>query len=401
MGKLLAGKKIVVGVSGSIAAFKVAGWVSTLAQEEAQVKVILTEAASKFVTPLTFSALSGEKVHTDMFTEDAEYSMAHIQLGQEADIFLIAPATAHTIARLANGLADDLLSTSVLASHCPIVICPAMNTKMFSHPATQANIKKLQAYGYTIIDPDSGMMACKDEGKGRLVEWDTVNEYLLSHFSPHDMKGLSVLVTAGPTREPIDPARFISNRSSGKMGYALATAAQRRGAKVTLVSGPTSLACPLNVKRVEVTTAMEMRDAVIEHAEKASVIVKAAAVSDFRPENIHSHKVKKDKAELEIAFSQNPDILYELGQNKKNNQFLVGFAAESQNIIDEGKKKLVKKNLDIIAVNDISGTHTGFAADTNQITLITHETQTTLPLVSKEETASLMWDHILQSITKQ
>ncbi len=402
MQTVFAGKRIVVGVSGSIAAFKVAGWVSSLAKEEARVAVIMTDSATRFVTPLTFTALSGEIAHTDMFVEEEGRAMAHIQLGQEADLFLVAPATAQTIAKLAYGIADDLLSTTVLAAHCQVIICPAMNTQMFKHPATQENLEKLKSFGYKIVEPDSGVMACKDEGQGRLPEWDRVREILLSFISDNDMKEEKVLVTAGPTREALDPARFLSNRSSGKMGYALAATALRRGAEVTLISGPASLAWPEGVKQVKVQTAIEMRDAVMENCEDATIIVKAAAVSDFRPATIHEQKVKKNEAELSIRLIQNPDILQELGTQKATpEQYLVGFAAESTNILNEGAKKLEKKNLDVIAVNDISSENTGFEADTNQITLIARDGKTVLPFVSKEETAELMWDHIMKGVHKK
>ncbi len=397
-----AGKKIVVGVTGSIAAFKVAGWVSSLAKEEARVSVILTESGSRFITPLTFTALTGEKTHTDMFSADEGNTMSHISLGQEADVFIVAPATAHTIAKLAHGLADDLLSTSVLAAYCPVIICPAMNSQMYLHPVTQKNINKLKDLGYHVIDPDSGTMACKDEGPGRLPEWDTVNEQLLGFLTEKDMEGENVLVTAGPTREPLDPARFLSNRSSGKMGYALAKIARRRGAKVVLVSGPTSLNEPQGVEYIEVQTAIEMREAVLQKHTEASIIVKAAAVSDFRPEREHSHKVKKEAAELTLNFKQNPDILKELGTEKGNqDRYLVGFAAESKDILKEGAKKLKKKNLDLIAVNNICSNNTGFEADTNQITLLGKNEETVLPLVSKEATADLMWNHIVDGLRKK
>ncbi len=402
MQTIFAGKRIVIGVSGSIAAFKVAGWVSSLAKEEARVAVIMTESATKFITPLTFTALSGETTHTDMFVEEGERAMSHIQLGQEADLIIVAPATAQTIAKLAYGIADDLLSTTVLAAHSQVIICPAMNAQMLKHPATQANLDTLKTFGYSIIEPDHGVMACKDEGLGRLPEWERVREILLSYLSPGDMKSEKILITAGPTREPLDPARFLSNRSSGKMGYALAATARRRGAEVILISGPGTLECPVGVERIKVQTAVEMREAVLDHYKDATIIVKAAAVSDFRPEIIHDQKVKKDKADLNIRFVQNPDILQELGTKKITpEQYLVGFAAESKDILQEGAKKLEKKNLDVIAVNDISSDNTGFESDTNQITLLERYEKTVLPFVSKEETADLMWDHIMQGVHKK
>ena len=389
-----AGKKIVIGVSGSIAAFKVAGWVSTLAKAEARVTVIMTDSAMRFVSPLTFASLSGEKVYSDMFADGPD--MSHIRLGAEADLFIIAPATAHTIAKLAHGLSDNLLTTTVLATKGKVIVCPAMNGRMYSHPATQTNIARLKELNYQVIDPAIGMMACKDEGQGRLPEWEQVQEIFLRAVSAEDLNGERVLISAGPTREHIDPARFISNRSSGKMGYALARTAYRRGAEVTLVSGPTHLPCPEGVLRIEVQTAEDMRTAMLEHFPKATVIIKAAAVSDFRPETRHREKVKKGQAELSLKLRANPDILRELGEKKDvTHQFLVGFAAESSDLLNEGKKKLLKKNLDLIAVNDITRDNTGFEANTNQITLIDSQDIIELPLVSKERTADLIFDRIV------
>ena len=392
---VFAGKRIVIGVCGSIAAFKVAGWVSELAKEEALVSVVMTASAREFITPLTFAALSGNDVHTGMFDAGKEDVMAHINIGRDADVILVAPATANLMARLAIGMADDLLTTTLLASRAGVLICPAMNPRMYDHPATRRNLRTLKELGYVIIDPESGMMACKEEGEGRLAEWDTVREYLAKSLSAQDLQGQRVLVTAGPTREPLDPARFLSNRSSGKMGYALARAAFRRGAEVILVSGPTTLPCPPGVTREMVQTALEMRERVLAHAEGCSVIVKAAAVADYRPETLHEHKVKKENIEKELVLEKNPDILFELGKQKKSGQVLVGFAAESKNLAEEGLKKLRKKNLDLIAVNDIGGDRTGFEAETNQLLLITRSGTETLPFTSKAHTADLLWDRIV------
>lgn len=395
MGRVLAGKRIVVGVTGSIAAFKVAGWVSRLAKEEARVAVIMTESARQFVSPLTFSALSGEKTYCSMFDGDLSSAMTHIELAQEAALFIIAPASAQTIARLAYGMADDLLSATVLATRAPVVVCPAMNSKMFLHAATQDNIGRLRELGYIVVDPDSGMMACKDDGPGRLVEYESIQEVVLKCLSVGDFKDEKILITAGPTQEAMDPARFISNRSSGKMGYALARSAYRRGAEVTLVSGPTALECPYGVKRIEIVSAQEMYDAVMAESGEASVIIKSAAVSDFKPAVCHSHKVKKEKVESAIELQQNPDILFELGQRKeRDSQVIVGFAAESDNIEEEARKKLHRKNLDLIAVNDITEDNAGFGVDTNRITLLDAQTVTHLPLTSKSDTADLILDSV-------
>ena len=396
------GKTIVVGVTGSIAAFKVAGWVSSMAKDEATVRVIMTPSATRFVAPLTFAALSGEKVCSDMFASDEGPEISHIERGKDADLILIAPATAHTIARMAQGLADDLVSATVLAARAQIIVCPAMNSQMYAHPATQANIARLKELNYQVIDPACGMMACKDEGQGRLPEWEQVREILLRALSSGDLQNQRVLITAGPTREPLDPARYISNRSSGKMGYALARTAYRRGADVTLISGPTALPCPEGVRRFLVQTAEEMRSAVLEHFPAATVILKAAAVADFRPETTSADKVKKEQATLSLGLTANPDILQELGEKKNAaRQLLVGFAAESSNLLSEGKRKLQKKNLDLIAVNNINREDTGFEVDTNQITLIDHENVIELPLTSKERTADLILDHVLTLLRAQ
>ena len=398
---VFAGKRIVVGVCGSIAAFKVAGWVSELAKEEALVSVVMTASAKEFITPLTFAALSGNDVHTGMFGAGKEDVMAHINIGRDADVILVAPATANLMARLAVGMADDLLTTTLLASRARVLICPAMNPRMYDHPATRRNLQVLKELGYAIIDPESGMMACKEEGEGRLAEWDTVKEYLAKSLTAQDLRGQRVLVTAGPTREPLDPARFLSNRSSGKMGYALARAAFRRGAEVILVSGPTALPCPPGVTREMVQTAREMRERVLAYAEGCSVIVKAAAVADYRPETLHEHKVKKENIEKELVLEKNPDILFELGKKKKPGQVLVGFAAESKKLAEEGLKKLRKKNLDLIAVNDIGGDRTGFEAETNQLLLISNAGTEALPFTSKAHTADLLWDRIVALLPGQ
>ena len=391
----LQGKNILFAVTGSIAAFKAAGWVSALVKEEALVTVVMTRAAARFVSPLTFSALSGNRVHVDMFDEDPDHVMSHISLAREADLVLVAPATAHTMARLAHGFADDLLAAAVLAAvNKPVVVCPAMNTQMFAHGATQDNIGRLHELGYQVMQPESGMLACGEEGAGRLPEWDGVREQLLQSLTPPDLDGQRIVITAGPTREPLDPARFLSNRSSGKMGFALARTARRRGAAVTLVAGPVALPDPPGIEVVHVKTAMEMYDAVMELQGAASIIIKAAAVADFRPSRFEPEKIKKRSASNSLELVQNEDILAALGRMKKPDQLLVGFAAESRHLEDEGMRKLQEKNLDLIAVNDISGINTGFDVETNQVMLIDRNGSTTLPLLSKEQTADRIWDHV-------
>ena len=387
-----------MGITGSIAAFKVAGWVSKLAQEEAEVDVVLTESAKKFVTSLTFSSLSGRRVFSDMFSAEEEGTISHISLGREADCILVAPATAQTIARLAHGFGDDLLSTTILAADIPVIICPAMNVKMFEHPATQKNIEILKTLGYEVIEPECGNMACGDYGKGRLPEWNQVSEYLLKELSQGDLNGQNVLVTAGPTRESYDPARYISNRSSGKMGFAIARTAFRRGAQVTLVTGPTSLDWPPGVRVVPIVTAQQMYDTVMGEFSDASVIIKAAAVSDFRSAEQHLEKVKKGEASRTIKLVSNPDILEELGTRcDPKKQLLVGFAAESSDFEERGRKKLERKNLALIAVNNIGSEQTGFEVDTNQLVLIDRNGVTKLPHTSKIRAADMLWDYIVEN----
>lgn len=396
MTSVFAGKNIVIGVTGSIAAFKVAGWVSDLAKEEAIVSVVMSEAAHHFVAPLTFEALSGNKVYSQMFEEPGSRSMAHIDLGRDADLIVVAPATANTIAKLAAGLADDLLTCAVLAARCKVLVFPAMNSHMYSHPATVSNIKRLKEMGYTVLDPDSGMMACKEVGEGRLVEWDDAKGHLATFLTPQDLVNEKVLVTAGPTREPIDPARFLSNRSSGKMGYALATAAKRRGAEVVLISGPTNLPCPAGVNRVVIETANQMYKRTLEEAGNCSIVIKAAAVADFRSENTAVHKEKKEAINTQLSLIKNPDILYQLGKQKSSNQILVGFAAESRNLLDEGRRKLEKKKLDLIAINNISEDQAGFEVDTNKVILLDKDSSRDLPLTTKLHTADLILDRVLE-----
>ena len=389
------GRNVLFGVTGSIAAFKAAGWVHSLVKEEAQVSVVMTRSATRFVSSLTFDALSGRQVYTDMFAEGDGEAMAHITLPRTTDVVLVAPSTAQTIARLAHGMADDLLSTAVLACTAPVVICPAMNSNMLAHPATQRNVDILKELGYLVVEPASGLLACGDEGAGRLPEWDGVREILLGLFAGDELAGQKVLITAGPTREPLDPARYLSNRSSGKMGYALARTARRRGAHVTLISGPVQLDPPPGVDIVQVLTAREMEKAVREHAGIASVIVKAAAVADFRPKNVSEQKIKKAGADPFLELTANPDILADLGRKRKDNQILVGFAAESSNHEAEGLRKLKDKNVDLMVVNDILGEKTGFDVDTNQVTLISQDGAERLELMSKEETANCIWDRVV------
>jgi len=391
----LQGKRILFGVTGSIAAYKAAEWVRALVKEEAMVTVILTEAAERFVTALTFAALSGNPVYRDLFDDAPDRVMAHINLSREHDVIVVAPATAQTMARLAAGMADNLLASVILAARIPVLVCPAMNSAMLAHAATQENIARLRVFGYHLVEPASGSLACGESGAGRLPDWDVGREALLSVFAPQDLNGRRVLITAGPTREPIDPARYISNRSSGKMGYALARTARRRGAEVTLISGPVSLPPPPGVKLIRVTTAKEMAVLVAQQADPAEVIVKSAAVADFRPAAYQEQKIKKRQAGLALELVKNTDILMELGRKKRPGQLLVGFAAESGDHEAEGRRKLIEKNLDLIVVNDILGKQTGFDVETNQVTLIDKAGSLVLPLLSKEDTADRIWDKVV------
>lgn len=395
---LLAGKRIILGVSGSIAVYKAAEWTRQLRKAGAEVQVVMTPAATRFVAPLTFAALSGQAVHTDMFAPERAEEIPHINLARNCDLILLAPATAQTIARLANGFASQLLDTLLLAAACKVLVCPAMNSRMYLHPATQENLRRLASFGYEIIAPDTGMLACGEEGPGRLPDWPLVCSRIQAAFLPQDLQDEKILITAGPTREPLDPVRFLSNASTGKMGHALAATAQQRGARVTLISGPTHLPPPPGVELVRITTAAEMATAVLDHAQEYSLIAKCAAVSDFRPATPEKHKVKKTAAPTTLTLLANQDILHELGKRKRHAPsfpFLLGFAAESGNHRAEGLRKLRAKNLDLLVVNDILSAETGFAADTNQVLLLARDGgESALPLLSKEETAHRIWDRV-------
>lgn len=394
----LADKTILLGLSGSIACYKVADWLRNLRREGAKVKVIMTESATRFVAPLTFAALSGNRVFSDMFAREEAELIPHISLARDCDLVLVAPATAQTMARLAHGMADDLLSAVILATEAKVIVCPAMNAKMFNHPATQANLEALRACGYRIVSPDCGEMACGEEGPGRLAAWEKARDIMLSCLAPQDLAGQRIVITAGPTREIIDPARFLSNRSTGKMGYALARTARMRGAQVTLISGPTAMAAPHEVEVLQVTSAEEMHRAVLTRRETATIIVKAAAVADFRAKSASRQKIKKDHIAQSLELAPNPDILLELGELRKKDHrpaVLVGFAAESADIVSAGFKKLKEKNLDLLAVNDIGRADSGFAVDTNLLTLLDRDGgQLDLPLLSKEDCAHRIWDRL-------
>jgi len=392
---MLAEKKIVLGVTGGIAAYKAAELVRELVRAKAQVFVIMTRSAQEFITPLTFQTLSGNSVSTDLFSPIQESEIGHISLADRADILVIAPATANMIGKIAGGIADDMLSTVVFATQAPVLLAPAMNVHMWENPVCCENIRKLRNRGFHIIDPESGELACGYEGKGRLAEIPAILEEIRTLLTPHDFSNETVLVTAGPTEEVLDPVRFLSNHSSGKMGYALAKAARRRGANVILVSGPTSLSPPAKVEFVPVRSALEMRDAVRQHLEKASVLLMAAAVSDYRPKQAAAQKLKKTSIPPILELERNPDILLEAGKDKGNRIF-VGFAAETQNLLKNAKEKLAKKNLDFIVANDVSLPGAGFRVDTNIVKIIGRSGKAEkLPLMSKEDLANRILERIL------
>lgn len=390
---MIQGKQIVVGITGGIAAYKTAELVRQFRKRDAAVDVIMTRHAQQFVTPLTFQTIAGRPVYTDLFGS-YQPEIAHIDLADRADMLVIAPATANMIAKIAFGLADDLLSTVVLATTAPLLIAPAMNTKMWDNPVTQENLKKLRERGVAIVNPAKGELACGDEGTGRLAEIEDIVDKTLDILTPKDLKGERILITAGPTHEPIDPIRILTNRSSGKMGYALAKASLRRGADVLLVTGPTTIPSPDHIHTIHVTNAFEMDKAVSKHFRSCSIVIKAAAVSDYRPKKTFREKVKKTHKTLTLELERNPDILYKLGKNK-GARFLVGFAAETNNLISQAKAKLDRKNLDLIVVNHALQKDGGFGADSNEVTIIDFEGKVeTLPRLEK----GVLADKILDAI---
>lgn len=390
---MLEGKNIVLGVSGGIAAYKACELVSRLKKLNAEVHVIMTASASKFVSPLTFQSLSLNQVVVDMFESPKYWEIEHISLAKLADVLVIAPATANVIGKLASGIADDMLSTTVMAASSPVIIAPAMNTNMYENPAVQENIQRLKKRGYIFVEPGEGRLACGDVGKGKLAEPAVIQEAILEALNPkQDLAGKTVLVTAGPTREAIDPVRFISNNSTGKMGYAIAERAAKRGAKVQLVSGPVNLETPLGVERYNVVSAEEMLGKVMELYPRCDIIIKAAAVADYAPETVFSQKVKKAEEVLTLKLKKNPDILYELGK-LKGDRVLIGFAMETEQLIENAKQKVIKKNLDFIVANDLNEAGAGFAGDTNVVKIIDREGNIeSIPLKMKHEVADIILD---------
>ena len=393
---MLKGKTILLGVTGSIAAYKAANLASRLIKQHAEVHVILTENAAKFISPITFETLTGRKCITDTFDRNHPIEVEHISLAKKADLAIIAPATANIIAKMAYGIADDMLSTTLLACTCPVLVSPAMNTRMYEHPATQANLAVLKERGVKIIEPSSGHLACGDEGKGKLPEPALLVDCILAEIAcPKDLSGKKILVTAGPTREAIDPVRFITNHSSGKMGYAIAHAAALRGADVTLVSGPVSLAPPFGVKLVSITSAHDLFCAVTSVSEEQDIIIKAAAVADYRPVTVSDEKIKKADNDLSLSLARTEDTLQYLGDHKPNGQILCGFAMETSDLESKARAKLVKKNLDMIVANNVKVAGAGFGTDTNVVTFITADSTEQLEIMSKERVAMKLLDRLI------
>lgn len=398
---MLKGKTVLLGITGSIAAYKIAYLASALHKLHADVHVLMTENATNFINPITFETLTGNKCLVDTFDRNFQFQVEHVSIAKKADVVMIAPASANVIGKLANGLADDMLTTTVMACRCQKILSPAMNTAMYEKPVVQDNIRKLKNYGYEVITPASGYLACGDTGAGKMPEPETLLEYILKEAAfQKDLAGKKLLVTAGPTQEAIDPVRCLTNHSSGKMGYAIAKMAMLRGAEVTLVSGPTAIEPPLFVKVVPVTSARDMFEAVTDLSDEQDIIIKAAAVADYRPKQVSEDKVKKKDDQAFIELERTDDILKYLGQHKKQGQFLCGFSMETRDMIRNSRAKLEKKNLDMVAANNLKVEGAGFQGDTNVLTLITQDEEVSLPLMSKEDAALKILDKILLLTTK-
>lgn len=396
MKTMLNGKTVVIGITGGIAAYKIAGLASMLKKQHCNVEVIMTENAQKFITPNTFEALTGNRCITDTFDRNHSFEIEHISLAKKADFFMIAPASADIIGKIANGIADDMLSTTVMACRCPVAIAPAMNTKMFENPIVQDNLAKLKKFGYEIIQPASGYLACGDTGAGKMPEPAELYGYIEKSLAfKKDMEGLKVLVTAGATQEAIDPVRYITNHSSGKMGYAVAKACMLRGADVTLVSGQTSLAPLKFVNNISVVSANDMFEAVKGNYSQCDIIIKAAAVADYTPSEYTDSKIKKSDDDMSIKLSRTEDILSWLGKNRSDKQFICGFSMETDNLLANSRKKLERKNVDMIACNSIREKGAGFMTDTNVLTLITKDREVPLALMSKDSASHMLLDFIL------
>lgn len=393
---MLEGKHIVLGVTGSIAAYKIASLASMLKKQKADVTVIMTQNATNFINPITFETLTGNKCLVDTFDRNFQYNVEHVSLAKQTDVFMIAPASANVIAKAAHGLADDMLTTTLLACECPKIIAPAMNTRMYQNPIVQDNMKILRRYGMEVITPATGYLACGDTGEGKMPEPELLLEYIIKALKSKDMEGVKVLVTAGPTREKMDPVRYISNHSTGKMGYAVARAAMMRGAEVTLVTGKTDLRPPVDVHTIEIESAADMAEAVKGCAGKQDIIIKAAAVADYRPRHTADEKIKKKDSDMIIELERTEDILGFLGAHKRKDQFLCGFSMETENMIENSRSKLEKKNLDLIVANNLKQQGAGFGTDTNIVTLLSREDTVQLPIMSKEEVADELLDYIME-----
>ena len=392
---MLAGKTVLLCVSGSIAAYKIAYLASALKKLKADVHVLMTRNATNFINPITFETLTGNKCLVDTFDQNFEFSVEHVSLAKAADVVLVAPASANVIAKLAHGLADDMLTTTVLACTCKKIISPAMNTRMFENPITQDNLKICEHYGMEVISPASGYLACGDTGAGKMPEPEVLLQYILKEVQyEKDLKGKKILVTAGPTREAIDPVRYITNHSTGKMGYAIAKTAALRGADVTLVSGPAEVEPPMFVNFVPVVTAKDMFEAVTSRSDEMDAVIKAAAVADYRPKFVNTEKTKKKDGDMAIELERTDDILKWLGEHKKDSQFLCGFSMETEHMLENSRAKLKKKNLDMIVANNLKVAGAGFGTDTNVVTMIRENKETELPIMSKEEVAGAILDEI-------
>lgn len=392
---MLEGKNVVLAVTGSIAAYKMANLASMLKKQKCRVTVMMTRNATNFINPITFETLTGNKCLVDTFDRNFQYSVEHVSLAKETDVVLVAPASANVIAKLAHGIADDMLTTTILACECKKIVAPAMNTHMYHNPIVQDNLKLLEKYGMEVIKPDYGYLACGDIGDGKMPSEETLFSYIEREIGREkDLAGKKVLITAGPTREALDPVRFISNHSTGKMGYALARAAMLRGASVTLVSGPVSLAKPLFVNTIDVVSAQEMYEAVMERAKEQDIFIMAAAVADYTPKEQAAEKMKKRDGELSMELCRTRDILQTVGDNHREGQFLCGFSMETENLLENSRAKLLRKHADMIVANSLRTEGAGFGTDTNVVTLITADTSEELPMLSKEETAHAILDKI-------
>ena len=393
---MLKGKTVLLGVTGGIAAYKAAALASALVKQHAVVEVVMTKNATEFVTPLTFEQLTGRRTMVDTFDRNFSHQVEHISLAERTDLVIIAPATANICAKLAHGLADDMLTTTTLACRCPKLIAPAMNTNMYENPVTQDNLEILRRYGWDVIEPASGRLACGAVGKGKMPEPEDLLQHILKYLAlPHDLEGKKVLVTAGPTQESLDPVRYLTNHSTGKMGYAIAKMAMLRGAEVTLVSGPTSIPYPPFVKVVPIQSAQDMFEAVAAHAPDADFIFKAAAVADYTPADYNDNKMKKKDGDLAIPLKRTQDILKYLGEHRVPGQVICGFSMETENMLENSRAKLEKKNVDMICANNLKVAGAGFGVDTNVITLITKDSCTELPLQSKESAANAILDQAM------